>query len=74
MSRPGCPFCARAKGLLRDAGIEFDELVLNRDFTDRTLRAVANATSYPQVFVDGQRIGDSDDLEAWLAADRSKAA
>jgi glutaredoxin-like protein len=65
-SRPGCPFCAKAKGLLRDAGIEFEELVLNRDYTDRTLRAVVVATSYPQIFIDGQHIGGSDDLEAWL--------
>lgn len=73
-SRPGCPFCARAKGLLRDAGIEFEELVLNRDYTDRTLRAVANATSYPQVFVDGQHIGGADDLQAWLESETEKAA
>ena len=65
-SRPGCPYCARAKGLLHDAGIEFEELVLNRDYTDRTLRAVAVETSYPQVFIDGQHVGGSDDLEAWL--------
>ena len=25
-TRDGCPFCVRAKGLLRDAGIEFEEL------------------------------------------------
>ena len=73
-SRPGCPFCVRAKGLLRDAGLEFEELVLNRDYTDRTLRAVANATTYPQVFVDGELIGGSEDLEAWLSEDTSKAA
>lgn len=73
-SRPGCPFCARAKGMLRDAGIEFEELVLNRDYTDRTLRAVANATSYPQVFINGEHIGGSDELESWLEKGRSKAA
>jgi glutaredoxin-like protein len=73
-SRPGCPFCARAKGMLRDAGIEFEELVLNRDYTDRTLRAVADATSYPQVFIDGKRIGGSDELESWLASRKAKAA
>ena len=67
LSRPGCVFCAKAKGLLRDAAIEFEELVLNRDYTDRTLRAVASATSYPQVFVNGSHIGGADDLEAWLA-------
>ena len=73
-SRPGCPFCARAKGLLQEAGIEFEELVLNRDYTDRTLRAVANATSYPQVFVDGKQIGGADDLQDWLQAGEAAAA
>ena len=68
-TRPGCPSCAKAKGLLRDAGIEFEELVLNADYTDRTLRAVANATSYPQVFIDGAKIGGAEDLESWLAQD-----
>lgn len=71
-SREGCPFCVRAKGLLNEAGIEFEELVLNRDYTDRTLRAVSTNTSYPQVFVNGQLIGGSDDLEAWLS-DRNRA-
>ncbi len=65
-SRDGCPFCVRAKGLLNDAGIEFEELVLNRDYTDRTLRAVSTFTTYPQVFINGKLIGGSDDLEGWL--------
>ncbi|MDX1517182.1 MAG: glutathione peroxidase, partial [Woeseiaceae bacterium] len=67
-SRPGCPYCSKAKGLLRDAGIEFEELVLNRDYTDHTLRAVTQRTTYPQVFVNGEHIGGSDDLENWLEA------
>ncbi|MGH8222978.1 MAG: glutathione peroxidase [Woeseiaceae bacterium] len=65
-SRNGCPFCARAKGMLRDAGIAFEALELNREYTDRTLRAVASATSLPQVFINGERIGGSEALEAWL--------
>lgn len=71
-TREGCPFCARAKGLLREAGIEFEELVLNQDYTDQTLRAVSSAHTYPQVFVDGQRIGGADDLREWL--DKEQAA
>ncbi len=66
-SRPGCTHCARAKGLLRDAGIDFEVLELNRDFSDRTLRAVTAATTYPQIFVNGQGIGGADALEEWLA-------
>jgi glutaredoxin-like protein len=73
-SRPGCPYCARAKGMLHDAGLEFEELVLNRDYTDRTLRAVADATSYPQVFINGELIGGSDKLERWLEQGKRKAA
>ena len=66
-TRNGCPHCARAKGLLRDAGIEFEELRLNREYTDQTLRAVAAATSVPQVFIGGEHVGGADDLEKWLS-------
>jgi glutaredoxin-like protein len=65
-TREGCGFCVRAKGLLNDAGIEFEELLLNRDYTDQTLRAVSSQITYPQVFIDGKLIGGSDDLAAWL--------
>ena len=61
----------RAKGLLHDAGIEFEELVLNRDYTDRTLRALSTAHTYPQVFIDGKLIGDSEELAAWLEEQRT---
>ena len=73
-SRSGCPFCAKAKGLLREAGMEFEELKLNHDYTDRSLRAVANATTYPQVFVDGELIGGADALEQWLQSRLDAAA
>jgi glutaredoxin-like protein len=65
-TRPGCPYCAKAKWMLKEAGFDYEELVLNRDYTDQTLRAVANATSVPQIFIDGAKIGGADDLEAWL--------
>ena len=65
-TREGCPYCVRAKGLLRDAGIEFEELRLNRDYSEQTLRAVSGAHTYPQVFIDGQHIGGSDHLADWL--------
>lgn len=66
-TRKGCPHCSRAKARLKDAGIGFEELVLNTHFTDRTLRAVTGRTSVPQVFINGEHIGGADDLEKWLA-------
>jgi len=65
-TRDGCPFCAKAKQDLHEAGIDFEELVLNRDYTDQTLRAVAKAATVPQVFVNGEHIGGSDAVAAWL--------
>ncbi len=73
-SREGCPYCARAKSLLHDAGIRFEELVLNRDFSESTIRAVAGRPTVPQVFVNGDRIGGAEDLEAWLARQAQDAA
>jgi glutaredoxin-like protein len=73
-SREGCPFCAGAKGLLRDAGIGFEELVLNRDFSESTLRAVAGAPTVPQVFINGEHIGGSEALEEYMAGRSSRAA
>lgn len=71
-SREGCPYCARAKGLLHDAGIQFEELVLNRDFRESTIRAVSGLSTVPQVFINGDHIGGSEELERYL--NKSRAA
>ena len=73
-SREGCPYCVRAKGLLHDAGIAFEELVLNRDFSESTIRAVSATSSVPQVFINGERIGGSEELETYLADKLQNAA
>jgi glutaredoxin-like protein len=73
-SRPGCPHCARAKSALRSAGIEFEALELNSEFTDRTLRAVSGGTTVPQVFINGELIGGANELENWLSKEQHKAA
>lgn len=65
-TREGCEYCVRAKGLLRDAGIDYEELVLNRDYSEASLRAVSGASTVPQVFINGERIGGSEDLEAYM--------
>lgn len=71
-TREGCEYCVRAKGLLRDAGMAFEELVLNRDYTEATIRAVSGMSTVPQVFINGELVGGSESLEAYL--DRAKAA
>ena len=59
-TKPGCPFCAKAKAALKDNGIGFEEVVLGTDATSVTLRAVSGQTTVPQIFVDGKHLGDSE--------------
>ncbi|MFQ5661143.1 MAG: glutathione peroxidase [Gammaproteobacteria bacterium] len=65
LTREGCPYCARAKGILNDAGIEFEELILNKHYTDRSLRALTGFTLFPQIFINGEHIGGTEQLENW---------
>ncbi|CAA6806412.1 MAG: Peroxiredoxin family protein/glutaredoxin [uncultured Thiotrichaceae bacterium] len=65
-SRPGCPFCVKAKAALAKAGLGYEELVLNRDYTSRTLLAVAGKDAAPQIFINGEHIGGADELDQLL--------
>jgi glutaredoxin 3 len=59
-----CPFCIRAKDLLRRKGVEFDEYGIDGDEVARAKMAQrANGRrSVPQIFIDDQHIGGCDDL------------
>jgi len=67
-TKVGCPFCARAKTMLQEHGLDYEEIVLNQKISSRALRAVTGATTVPQVFIDGELIGDSEALTAYLGA------
>jgi len=67
ITKPGCPYCAKAKLLLEQNKMPYEEVVLGRDATLRTLRAITGSEMVPQVFIDGDHIGGSDDLEKHLA-------
>jgi len=72
-SREGCQYCVRAKALLREAGLDFEELVLNRDFHESTIRAISGESTVPQVFIDGQRIGGAEAVEKYLNVKKNVA-
>ncbi len=68
-TKPGCPHCHRAKGLLADKGMDYEEIVLGSNgLSFSGLNAVTGAGTAPQVFIDGKLIGSAEDLEAYLAA------
>lgn len=61
-TKPNCPFCAKAKALLTEQGLRYEEVVIGQDANSITLRAISGATTVPQVFIDGKLIGDSEAL------------
>lgn len=67
-TKAGCPFCAKAKQMLNEKGLDYEEICLSKSVTTRSLKAVAGATTVPQVFIDGELIGSSEALEAYVKA------
>ena len=65
-TKPGCPFCAKAKALLKEKGLSYEEIVLGKDATVTSERAITGKTAVPQVFIGGKHIGGSDELAAYL--------
>lgn len=67
-TKNGCPHCARAKKALADAELPFHEIEVSRVGGADAVLAVSGATTVPQVFIDGRRIGGADELEQHLAS------
>jgi glutaredoxin 3 len=62
---PWCGYCARAKALLDSKGAEYNEMDVMEDDSKRTeMRSRSKRTSVPQIFINGQHIGGSDELAA----------
>lgn len=61
-----CPYCSRAMRLLADKGVEPTEVDITMDRTKREemIGRAAGRTTVPQIFIDGQHVGGSDDLAA----------
>ncbi len=67
ITKPGCPFCAKAKALLTEKGFDYEEIVLGQNASLTSLKAISGRETVPQVFIDGKHIGGSDDLAAYFS-------
>jgi glutaredoxin 3 len=60
-----CFYCVRAKSLLAKRMIPFEEIDVSNDPEKRAwLVAKTRQKTVPQIFIDGESIGGSDDLAA----------
>ena len=65
-TKPGCPHCARAKKLLKDKRVVFEEIVLGENTPMQTLVAITGKQTVPQIFIAGKHIGGADELEKYF--------
>ncbi len=65
-TKVACPFCAKAKALLKDKGLQYEEIVVGQDTNMAGLKAVSGRDTVPQLFMAGKHIGDSEDLETYF--------
>lgn len=57
-SKENCSFCVKAKTLLENKGIEYEERKLGSGWTkEQLLENVPTARSVPQIFLDEEYIG-----------------
>jgi glutaredoxin 3 len=61
-----CPFCIRAKSLLKKKNINFTEYKIDGDQDARALmiKRADGRSTLPQIFIDNEGIGGCDDLYA----------
>lgn len=66
---PICPYCARAKSLLKKKGAAFEEIDVFMDSDLRTeMERISGRRTVPQIFIGEKHIGGCDDLMALESA------
>ena len=66
-----CGYCHRAKMLLDNKGVEYNDISVDNDAEkrDEMVQRSSGVTSVPQIFIDNEHIGGCDDLYALEAQD-----
>jgi len=68
--KPHCPFCDKAKALCEQNGYEYTYKSLGTDFERELMVEVfPTARTFPQIIIDGEKIGGYQQLEEWHQKD-----
>ena len=61
-----CPFCTRAKSLLKSKGVQFIEIDVTEDaeLRPRMVELSGGRRTVPEIFIDGKIVGGYDELKA----------
>lgn len=64
-SKPNCNWCVKAKELMNRLGLQYDEKILEQDYTREELRKLVPENlplTVPQIFVYNKRVGGYEDF------------
>jgi glutaredoxin 3 len=61
-----CPYCTRAKSLLRSKGVTFEEIDVSGDsaLREKMIEMSGGRRTVPEIFINGTIIGGYDELRA----------
>jgi glutaredoxin 3 len=59
-----CGYCARAKSLIEKKGVDYIDIIEDASKRDEMVQRSGGRQTVPQIFIDGEHIGGSDDLYA----------
>ena len=66
-SSSNCPYCDRAKELLKNKGLSYTEVRVDLDPVEREkMITLSGRRTVPQIFIDDEHIGGCDDLFAYF--------
>ncbi|HEY6925062.1 MAG TPA: glutaredoxin 3 [Steroidobacteraceae bacterium] len=67
-----CPYCSRARGLLKSKGVDFEEIDIEARPDARTemMARSGGRSTVPQIFIGATHVGGCDDLHALEAGGR----
>ena len=65
-TKPYCPYCVRALGLLEDKGVDFTEIEAGFDPDKRRemVQRSGGRATFPQIFIGERHIGGCDEMMA----------
>lgn len=68
-TKDNCPYCIKAKALLKGYGLEYTETVIGKDLSrEEFLERFPSARTVPQIVMDGELIGGFEELAKRLAS------
>ena len=61
-----CPFCTRAKALLKNKGVAFEEIDVSDDdkLRQKMVELAGGRRTVPEIFINGKIVGGYDELRA----------